>query len=362
MLKTKPQETGLFDLSHDLKTPLHSILTSVSLLKNKLSDEESIGLAEIIDSKGHYLNSLLNNLLDYFELINHNLKPDLHDFNLCHELNEVEKYYSEANMEKVYTFDTYCDSEIAKIYRGDAARLKQILFQLLDQLSQLYSSGAFSIDISRTQASKKKATIHFKVMLEGQHPDKVKLGKLNLLLGSLNRKQIIWSDGPGIWFTNELCRLLGGQLSFFSTETGAGFKFSIDMNIPAIKKRNQEIKRILLVEDNIINQRLTRIMLENQGFDVTVANDGKQAVEVFESYPFDLILMDIQMPVMDGLEATRQIRLIENKHRSRVQVPIIALTANTQLQDKIMCENAGMNGFMNKPFKMENFPILVNNL
>ena len=362
MLKTKTRETGLFDLSHDLKTPLHSILTSVSLLKNKLSDEESIGLAEIIDSKGHYLNSLLNNLLDYFELINHNLKPDFHNFNLCHELNEVEKYYTEANMEKAFTFNTYCNSEITKRYRGDAPRLKQILFQLLEQLSQLYPSGAFSITVSSTQTHKNKATINFKVMIEGQHPDKIKLEKLDLLLGSPNHKQVIWTDGPGIWFTNELCLLLGGQLSFFSNKNSAGFEFPVEMEITPIKKKKQKIKRILLVEDNIINQRLTRMVLENQGFDVSVANDGKEAVEKFELFPFDLILMDIQMPVMDGLEATRQIRLLESKQDSIKHVPIIALTANTQLQDKIRCENAGMDGFVNKPFKMENFPVLVNNL
>jgi len=161
--------------------------------------------------------------------------------------------------------------------------------------------------------------------------------------------------------SRELCHLLGGEMDFISREGGGTtFSFSVKMKEPLqIDKKPQDFKHLLLVEDDLINQRLTLMILENQGYSVEVANNGLVAVEKFKSSPFDLILMDVQMPVMNGLEATREIRRIENTLGSSPRVMIYALTANAQIQDRKNCVDVGMDGFINKPFNMEKLPHLI---
>lgn len=347
------------DISHSLKTPLHSILSSANLLKERLLDKESKSLVDMIAHKGNYLNSLINNLLDYYKILNHQIKPNYMAFDLKAELSELIRSYSDVESNNRYTLRWVSPASTTGIYLGDAARITQILYLLMDLLGQFCLEGDFSIEAKIKPIHSKSDQLNLYLRCKSQ--------TLNQTVISEVKEEMLSSqplDGMnrhhGIRFIQMMCRLLDAQLQMEQHPDAAGFHFNIQLD------RSQDstalpVSRILVVEDNLVNQRLTKVMLEKQGYRVNVANNGKEAVAQFTKARYDLILMDIQMPVMDGLEACRVIRKMEEGLKSD-PVPILALSANSKLEDKISATRAGMNGFINKPFSLNKIPIILNSL
>ncbi len=354
----------LATLSHDLKTPLNSILSSITLLKNKHLDSESHELVEIIDRKGHYLFSMMNNILDYYGILFNQITINHQKFNLQQELEEVEAIFSEKAQVHGLRLSFDIAPTLPQYLIGDATRMKQILIHLLDNAIKFTPSGQINVSTACIEDEAEFLTIRFIVKDTGigiEEPDKIKIRKM---MRSESHLSTLTQSQFGLVLSNKLCNLLGGKMSVESKKgAGSSFSFTVRMgNTPDFKNESPGISRILLAEDNLVNQRLTRVILENLGYEVEVANNGKLAVEKFQTSFFDLILMDIQMPVMDGLEATRKIREIEALQQNKSKVLIVALTANSRLQDKENCKAAGMDDFINKPFNMTKFPLMLQNL
>ena len=171
--------------------------------------------------------------------------------------------------------------------------------------------------------------------------------------------------GIGLTLSRKLVEAMGGKLDFWSEEgKGSKFWFSVCLNrgsVPDLLSQNF-FNRILLVEDNLINQRVTMFSLKQLGFQVDVADNGRIAVDKFLENPYDLILMDIQMPVMDGLEATRLIREIELQRGVENPVKIVAITANALGEDRKECLKVGIDGFLTKPFNLDKLPVVISHL
>jgi len=354
----------LATLSHDLKTPLNSILSSITLLKNKHLDSESHELVEIIDRKGHYLFSMMNNILDYYGILFNQITINHQKFNLQQELEEVEAIFSEKAQVHGLRLSFDIAPTLPQYLIGDATRMKQILIHLLDNAIKFTPSGQINVSTACIEDEAEFLTIRFIVKDTGigiEEPDKIKIRNM---MRSESHLSTLTQSQFGLVLSNKLCNLLGGKMSVESKKgAGSSFSFTVRMgNTPDFKNESPGISRILLAEDNLVNQRLTRVILENLGYEVEVANNGKLAVEKFQTSFFDLILMDIQMPVMDGLEATRKIREIEALQQNKSKVLIVALTANSRLQDKENCKAAGMDDFINKPFNMTKFPLMLQNL
>ena len=354
----------LTSLSHNLKTPLNSILSSTTLLKNRSLDNKSYELLNIIDQNGHYLFSLMNSVLDLYGLLFNQINITHHLFNFQDELEEVQFIFSEnAHVRGVRIFFNISPT-IPHFVRGDAPRMKQILIYLLDNALQSSPSGEITVNAECIENKSDSMIIGFKITGNGIEISESDTIKMQQIMFSGNFHPGLTPSQIGLVLSVKLCHLLGGKMNLERKEgLGSFFSFTIRMEkVSELTDRSTNIRRILLVEDNLINQRLTRLMLENHGYEVEVANNGKIAVEKFQISAFDLILMDLQMPVMDGLEATRKIRKIEKHHGYKAKVLIIALTANSQLQEYESCIAAGMNDFISKPFAMDKLPLLIQNL
>ena len=349
----------ILDISHSLKTPLHSILSSVNLLKERLHDKESKSLIDVIAHKGNYLNSLINNLLDYYKILNHQIKPNYMAFDLKAELSELIGSYSDVESNNRYDLRWLSPPSSTDIYLGDAARITQILYLLMDLLGQFCLEGDFSIEAKIKPIHSKSDQFNLYLKCKSQTFNQTLINKVKE--GFLSAKPLDdMSRYHDIRFIQMMCQLLNAQVQMKQHRDTVGFHFTVPLD------RGQDsialpVSRILVVEDNLVNQRLTKVMLENQGYRVNVANNGKEAVAQFKEEHYDLVLMDIQMPVMDGLEACRVIRKMEEGLKSD-PVPIIALSANSKLEDKIGATRAGMNGFINKPFSLKKIPIILNSL
>jgi CheY-like chemotaxis protein len=150
--------------------------------------------------------------------------------------------------------------------------------------------------------------------------------------------------------SKNLCKLMGGALSFKKTDAQAS-EFQFEINVEVEPKNAKNTVSILVVEDNVLNQKVLGATLKKQGFMYELASDGKAAFEKFKKTRFDFILMDIQMPVMDGYETTRQIRIFEKENPKGIPAKIFALTANATSEDQKKCLAVGMDGFLAKPFK-----------
>ena len=254
---------------------------------------------------------------------------------------------------------------------GDPTRLKQVLASLLDNAIKFTPSGGkVSLSIKPVSFKAGMHEISFSVSDNGvgiKDKDKENIWK-TFSMGDMSLTRENHGAGLGLTLSHQLCRLLGGKI-YFETKPGEGSTFTFTIKMEEGKSpqqnnnRQQKILDILLVEDNLINQKLTQKILLNQGFRVDVAKNGKIAVEKFRAHHYDLIFMDIQMPMMDGLEATKKIRKIEASSRmGEERVKIIALTANSQQQDKENCLAAGMDDYINKPFDVKKFPLILSNL
>ncbi len=358
----------LSNVSHEIKTPLNSILSATELLHQKQLDPESKELVETIQHSGQYLYTLLNDVLDYYKINLHQLNLDHVNFKLKTEVEEIFAVFGEKAREKALNMGIHFNEHLPEFLTGDAVRLKQILAKLLENAIKFTPArGKVFLTVTPLSFQNGKYEIQFSVRDTGigiKPEDQQKIwGTFNMADMSLTRNH--GGAGFGLALSRQLCRLLGGDMNLKS-EFGKGstFTFTIKMSegYPPRKssKNKHNILDILLVEDNLVNQKLTQKILIKQGFHVDVADNGKIAVDKFIQHHYDLIFMDIQMPVMDGLEATRQIRKLEGNTKDRVK--IIALTANSQKQDKEDCLAAGMDDYINKPFNVKKFPIILNSL
>jgi CheY-like chemotaxis protein len=166
----------------------------------------------------------------------------------------------------------------------------------------------------------------------------------------------------GLALTKKLCELMDGDIHIKNTSShGTTIEFHVLLKTEEKKDKktgSKKVKKILLVEDNIINQKLTRNLLINNGYEVDVAENGEVAIGKFVQRVYDLILMDIQMPVMDGITASKKIRMMEFDNVAGTKVKIFALTANAQKQDKDECLAAGMDGYISKPLNPKEIPLI----
>ncbi len=356
----------LSNVSHEIKTPLNSILSATLLLQQKQLDGEVKELVATIHHSGQYLFTLLNDVLDYYKIKSHQLNLDHINFELINEVEEIYNIFLEKARKKNLNLQMHRGENVPDFLIGDPMRLKQVLASLLDNAVKFTPpKGKIILNIEHVSFKDGTHELLFSVGDTGigiSAEGKSRIWKA-FSMGDMSLTRENQGTGIGLALSHQLCRLLGGKIRFESEpEKGSTFTFTVKMrggNHP-LKSHNQhpDIRNILLVEDNLINQKLTQKILINQGFHVDVADNGKMAVGKFRRNSYQLIFMDIQMPVMDGLEATRQIRQLESENPGEKRVKIIALTANSQQQDKENCLAAGMDDYINKPFNVKKFPLI----
>jgi CheY-like chemotaxis protein len=323
-------------------------------------------------NSGEILNSLISNILDLAKLDSNKLSIENISFNLHKNIYEIVKLMKIRADEKNIALNLNISPSIPEQVYGDPTRLSQILLNLIGNAIKFTNKGSVTVSIKLIEESSKKIKINFEVLDTGIG---IISNKINTVFGAFTQaksdtSRIYGGTGLGLAIVKKLVKLLNGDITVKST-FGKGSTFNLilpfkkDITITQITKtetktlKSEQLDlKILLVEDNKTNQILAKTRLERWGCSVAIANNGIEGVKKVQNNMYDLILMDIQMPVMDGYEATKIIKNDLSEETSKI--PIIAMSAYTSKSDIQRALDVGMNDYLFKPFKTNDlFSILL---
>ena len=366
-LKIKAEDTAkiksefLANMSHEIRTPMNGIIgMSYLALQTKLNDKQR-DFIEKIDSSAKNLLGIINNILDLSKIEAKKLELEKIDFKLHEVIDDSINLLTFKMEEKNLNFKLHYADKISTLYHGDALRLSQILNNLLSNAVKFTSEGSISLFISKVHQNR----FQFKIKDTGKGLTKEEQKNIFQAFVQADATSSRQYEGTGLGLTisKQLVSMMNGKIWVESSHNkGSSFIFEIELKelvdkyssqtkastppLPNSLSKDMDLltgKRILVAEDNLINQEIILGLLENSKIIIDMAQDGKEAVHLHKKNSYSLILMDIQMPVLDGYEAAKIIRKNDQK------IPIIAVTASAMKEDIEKTIESGMNDHLNKP-------------
>ncbi len=371
----------LAKMSHELRTPLNGIIGMAEIaLETGLNDRQR-QMVQIIDRESTSLLRIINDILDFSKVEAGKMEIEQHPFDLDRLFDEVAETMEPQARRKGLKLVTHLHPEVPTRLRGDAMRIKQVLLNLAGNALKFTDQGEIRITGDVVKENGRRPHIELSVKDTGIGIPKEKQEAIfeGFTQADQSTTRKYGGTGLGITISRQLVELMGGCLSLESREqAGTTFRFTLALDrqtveadrAPAAPTPDRSAnasspditgRRILLVEDYPTNQQVAFMHLSAAGFEVEIAENGQKAVAAYRQRPFDLILMDVQMPIMDGYEATGAIRDLERQaaashddgHARRGRIPIIAMTANALKGDREKCLAAGMDDFLTKPIKRQ---------
>jgi len=349
-------------LSHEIRTPLNAIIGLTHLLKSELSEDERQKHIDSLSYSAENLIGFTTNILELSRLDAGRIEIQDESFHLLELLNRIKTTFEPALKEKELSLEVNCDADVPILISGDRVRLTQVLLNLISNAIKYTDTGGVRVQVEKCSETEHTISLCFMVIDTGMGIEEGLQDKIFDRYSRLQKESTLTPQGTGLGLSiaKTLTELMGGTI-VFSSEPGQGSTFKVKLpfskaqkeNSKELNKTKSEVlngvslagKHILLVEDNPVNVLFTKKILSGWGIEVDIAENGLVAVEKAQEKDFDLILMDLQMPEMNGIDASKRIS------KFSPDIPIIALTANADGDTSKLLESAPMCDLLEKPFR-----------
>lgn len=372
----KAKSEFLANMSHEIRTPINAIIGMAELLKDNSMHTRKDELVTFINDAGNLLLNIVNDVLDFSKMEAKKFTLDSYNFNIYSVFQNITDIMSIKANQKGLTLKYNIPPNIPNLY-GDGDRLYQILLNLLTNAVKFTEKGEITLKADIEKMEKDSIVIKFKVIDRGIGLNEETQKKLfqPFVQGDASTTRKYGGTGLGLSICKELAELMGGKIGVKSAEGhGSTFWFTAKFKTLKYLEANDNIDEnlkgdieqfdngdrsilILLAEDNEINRRLAAMQLNKLNVAVHSASNGEEAVKKAFQNEYSLILMDCQMPVMDGFEAAKEIRRLEKE--SKRHTPIVAMTANSMEGDRERCIEAGMDDYMAKPVRLKDLQDII---
>jgi PAS domain S-box-containing protein len=350
----------LANMSHEIRTPLNGIQGIAELLGGTPLTTQQSEYIRLIESSGNNLLKIINEILDFSKIEAGRVVLESHEFDLEELVRDIASLFHVQARNKGLILRCELPEQRLPLMVGDPVRLRQIITNLVSNAVKFTHQGEVACTVTCENISADNLALRIQVRDTGVG---IPLDKQVEVFESFTQAdpsttRVYGGTGLGLAISKRLANLMGGEIGLLS-EPGCGSSFWVDVSLLRATEQAETVPavvpdvdftnmRVLLVEDNQVNVLVATAHLESMGCSVTVASDGLEAVSLAGSQPFHVILMDLQMPRMDGLDATRRIRYLEAA-LGRPRVPIIAMTSSARLEDRQLCLEAGMDEHVAKP-------------
>jgi len=358
----KAKQLFLANMSHEIRTPMNGILGFAKLLEEALKDEELLEYIRIIIKSGDDLLVILNDILDFSRMEAGKIAFESIPFNLREVIRSIITMVKVKSEQKNLYVRYKVDKQIPELLLGDSVRLNQILLNLISNAIKFTGDGGITISVAYLEEIENRLILQFAIKDTGIGIPTEKLEKIfeSFEQAAADTTRKFGGTGLGLSIVKQLVELQGGEV-WVSSEPGTGSDFCFRMPFEkavadhkAIRVNKPEIivddiyrPRVLVVEDNPINRMLVIKVLQKWDYETDIAENGQIALDKYQENDYDILLMDLQMPVKDGYETTQTIRALNS---ARKDVPIIAMTAHAIKGERERCMALGMTDFISKPF------------
>jgi CheY-like chemotaxis protein/nitrogen-specific signal transduction histidine kinase len=361
-LANKTKDEFLSTMSHEIRTPLNAVIgmSDILLMENFLP--EQLENFQILKYSSEHLLALINDLLDLNKFKSEKIKLTKDNFNPSELIQNIQLHFKQTAANKNLSFETIIDSNIPLVLKGDSLKLSQVLKNLLSNAFKFTHQGGIVFRVEAIEMKRKSTTMRFSVSDSGIGVSYNKQKDIfkSFVQASDNTSKVYGGSGLGLYISKELLKIQKSNLQLESKKgKGSTFWFDISYTNSTQESANKqnyisttepiELK-VLVAEDNNLNALLLTKLFKKWHIDYVIAKNGQELLDIYSERDFDLILMDLQMPVLDGYDTTRAIRKMHNSDKSII--PIIALTAFAQSEVSDKTERYKMNGYISKPFNV----------